>query len=354
MKRQFMKRILVTVILTCMFSQDVMAGFKFPDVGKMASDAASGIAGAAGQAGDAITGAVEQAGDALSDAAQNIGKTASGAAKQIGDFATGFASQAGAVAAEWGQKAGETADGIKKNLSDAGVKVQVTATELGKATADKASELTEKAGKTADDAINAVTGAGNMVMDQAGHVVDLAAAGAGYVSSAAGNAFKVLQEEGEVLMEIAQEAVADIDLSDEQNWEEAKQKVETAIEKAYDTGVLKEDKVDKETVQIVTRITFGTLMYSYQYANKQITLGDYAGSMSEVIIKEGLPSGVGFIVKLLPIKVPNADKMAKEATYYLISVAYGDKSGEEIEAEEDALLEEVLEEKESVTEEITE
>jgi hypothetical protein len=81
-------------------------------------------------------------------------------------------------------------------------------------------------------------------------------------------------------------------------------------------------------------------MYGYQYKNEQITLGDYVSAMSEVLIREGLPTGVGFLVSILPInKIPHAESLAKEATIYLISKAYGDEPGNEIEAEEEALLE---------------
>ena len=53
-----------------------------------------------------------------------------------------------------------------------------------------------------------------------------------------------------------------------------------------------------------------------------------------------MPAGVGFVVSLLPIsKIPHAESMAKKATYYLIAKAYGDKPGDEIEAEEELLIE---------------
>lgn len=53
---------------------------------------------------------------------------------------------------------------------------------------------------------------------------------------------------------------------------------------------------------------------------------------------------MGFVVPLLPIKIPHAESLAKEATYYLISIANGDKSGEEITAEGEILLEMTIEE----------
>ena len=115
-------------------------------------------------------------------------------------------------------------------------------------------ELTDKAGNVANDAIDAVSDAGNMVVDKAGHAVDLAAAGAGYVSSAAGTAYQILLEKGATLMQIAEDAVSDIDLADENNWVTARAAVDGAIEKAYAEGILSNDKVDKEVVRIVTSL----------------------------------------------------------------------------------------------------
>ena len=376
MKKRILAIMTTVVILTTVMSREALADYKLPDFGKIASDAAEGISGAASQAGEAISGAAEQAGETISgaasqagevisqkagdageaisgaagvagkmiaDAASTTGKAASEAAAHVSNIASGFASQAGEVLSEWGEQAGKTTDEIKENLSNAGVTIKVTAEQLGNATAEKASALTENAGKAADDAIQAVSGAADYVVDQAGHVVDLAAVGAGYVTASAGEAFRILQDQGKVLMKIAEDAVADIDLSQPENWETARTAVDNAIERAYEVGAIDNKKIDEETARIVTSIVFGTMMYGYQYSNGQITLGEYARGMSEILIREGLPSGVGFVVALLPIHVPHADTLAKEATYYLISVAYGDESGKEIEAEEELLLAETAE-----------
>lgn len=221
--------------------------------------------------------------------------------------------------------------------------------ELGKLASEAASGIADAAG-TADDAIGAVTDAGGFVVDRAGHVIDLAAAAADYVSSEATEALQVLQRYGTLLMNLAEAAVSGIDLSKEESWEEAKAAVDAAVDKAFDEGIIDREKVSEEAIQIATRIVFGALMYGYQYKNEQITLGDYVSAMSEVLIREGLPTGVGFLVSILPInKIPHAESLAKEATIYLISKAYGDEPGNEIEAEEEALLEAVSE-----TEEMTE
>ena len=347
-------RIITAVVLSISIPVQSVTAFELPNLRELAEEAGSGISGVTESVGGAVSDKAEQSGKAISGAASEAGEIISGAAEAAGGFitgtvyqagflASGFAAEAGKVASEWGKQAGKTADGIKKALSDAGVTALGSAAELGNTTAKAAGAVAELSGKAADNAIKAVSGASDLVIDQAGHVIDLAAVGADYVSGAAGQAMIILQEKGTMIMGLAEESVANIDLEDSQNWDEAKTAVEDTIEKAYDEGILGEG-VSKDTVTIVTNVVFGSLMYGYQYSNGQITLGVYAASMSEVIIKEGLPSGVGFIVKLLPLKIPHADFFAKEATAYLISKAYGDKSGDEIEAEEEQLMEEELEE----------
>ena len=73
-------------------------------------------------------------------------------------------------------------------------------------------------------------------------------------------------------------------------------------------------------IRIITRIVFGAMMYSYQYSNACITLGQYVGRMSEVLIREGLPTGVGFITSILPFTTGKAERYAKQAAYYLTSL----------------------------------
>lgn len=315
-----------------------------PNIGDMASEAASSISDAAGKAkekasdiagkaGDSVSGAMEKAGEFASEKAEQASRLASAAAASAGEMTSGFVSQAGELTSEWAEWAGNTTDEIKQKLADAGIDLQVKASQLGNMTVDKVAELKITAGNTADSAMKAVSDASDYVVDQAGHVVDLASTGASYISGAAAQAYVILSEKGDTLMQIAQNAVTEIDLSDENSWDDARTVVDAAIEKAYEEGVLGQN-VDIEVVFIVTSVVFGTLMYGYQYSNGQITLGEYAGSMSEIIIREGLPTGVGFVVSVLPLKIPHADSLAKDATVYLIAIAYGDKDGEKIEAEE--------------------
>ena len=140
-------------------------------------------------------------------------------------------------------------------------------------------------------------------------------------------------------MKIAEDDIGGIDLLEPENWDEARAAVDAAIEKTYDEyEILDKSKTDEETVRVVASIVFGTMMYGYQYSNGLITLGEYTRYMSEVMTREGLPTRVRFIAALIQIKAPYAESLARDAIYYLISVAYGDKSEEEIEAEEELLL----------------
>lgn len=270
MKKKLSKVLLASVISASLLSQSVMAGTGFPDLGELFSEAAEGIADAAGKAGDTLSGAAGSAGDVFS----------------------------GAV-----QKAEEVL-----------------------------SEAAEKAGETLNNAIDTVKGAGGLVVDQAGHVVDMAAEGAGYVSESASDALEVLKKQGAALMDIAQKAVSLIDLSDQKNWETAKKIVTAAIKNANNSGLLGV-KLDEKTVRIVTDVIFGTMMYTYQYSNGLITLSEYADSMSEIILKEGLPAGVGFIADLFIGSIPNSGDIAKEVTYYLISKAFENNTTEGTEPE---------------------
>lgn len=257
------------LLASSMFSADVMA-LELPDLGELASEAASGI----------------------SDAAQ---------------------------------KAGETAEHVKEKLTEAGVKIKVSAGQLGEATAQKASELTEKAGKNVDDAVGAVSDAADYVLDQAGNVIDLASSGADEVSTSAKEALEALRKYGSLFMKLARAAVSGMDLSDPESWEPAKDKVEKAIRSAYQLGLIDEDTVSKETMGIVVDIVFETMIYGYQYSQEEITLGELVAKESELLIRKGLPVGVGYLVSLLPVNIPNADRLAKEAVYFLIAAAYGEE-----------------------------
>ncbi len=371
-------RVTVAMLLTVsIMTQNVYAGIKLPDLGELASEAAEAVSGAVeaasgavnqagsvlsdagksvsetvsgavGEAdkvlpdsekslGERVSEAVDWAGEVLTDVKKHVGKSVSEASDKAGEVTGGFQAQADEFLSEWIKNARETADRVKESLKDAGIKIQDAAAQLGAATADKAAELTGKAGEAADDAIDAVKEARDLVVDKAGHVVDLASAGAGYVSDSASKTFQYLRENGEKLIQIGRYAVSSFDLSDPENLEQAKAAVNLAIEIAYMTGELN-GAVDRQTLHTVTNILFRTLTYLSQYKEEKITLGKFTRLMSDMIIKEGLPTGVGFVVGLFDGSLPISKEVAKQVTYYLISKAYEDKDGAEIESEEASLF----------------
>ena len=371
-------RVTVAMLLTVsIMTQNVYAGIKLPDLGELASEAAEAVSGAVeaasgavnqagsvlsdagksvsetvsgavGEAdkvlpdsekslGERVSEAVDWAGEVLTDVKKHVGKSVSEASDKAGEVTGGFQAQADEFLSEWIKNVGETADRVKESLKDAGIKIQDAAAQLGAATADKAAELTGKAGEAAGDAIDAVKEARDLVVDKTGHVVDLASAGAGYVSDSASKTFQYLRENGEKLIQIGRYAVSSFDLSDPENLEQAKAAVNLAIEIAYMTGELN-GAVDRQTLHTVTNILFRTLTYLSQYKEEKITLGKFTRLMSDMIIKEGLPTGVGFVVGLFDGSLPISKEVAKQVTYYLISKAYEDKDGAEIESEEASLF----------------
>jgi len=174
----------------------------------------------------------------------------------------------------------------------------------------KLSDAAETAGAKLSDAAD-------MVIDQTGNVIDMASEGASKVTEAGKNAAQILQEKGEELMQMVNEELAGIDLPD-QDWKKVENAVDAAIEKASEVGLLG-DKSDSETIRAIASLILGVVMYSYQYSDGEIDLKEFVFSLSEVIISEGIPAGVGYVVSQLPI--PNADKYAEEAALYLLSKA---------------------------------
>lgn len=171
----------------------------------------------------------------------------------------------------------------------------------------------------AENAGSKLSDAADMVIDKAGNVIDMASEGAAEVTEAGKNAAQILQEKGEELMKIVNEELANIDLPD-QDWKKVENAVDAALEKASEAGLLG-DKSDSETIRAIASLILGVVMYSYQYSDGEIDLKEFVSSLSEVIISEGIPAGVGYVVSQLPIPIPNADKYAEEAALYLLSKA---------------------------------
>ena len=328
MKRRMAALLLAALLSARSFSADACALLTLPDLSELASDVISGISDAAEDAAETVNNAAAQAGEVLTGAASGAGEMLSGAASQAGQFASDIGSWASESAPVWAEQAGETAEKIREQLEEAGVTIRTTASEIGAATAEKATELIGMTGNNTDDVITAVSDAADLAVDQAGRVVDFAAAGLDFISEAAEGAYQVLEEQGGALMKKAEEAVSELDLTDTAVWDAAKDRIGKVVEEAVLTGILG-NNADAETIQVVTDIIFGVLAYGSQYTGGEITLSDYVNHISELIIREGLPVGVGLIVELLPVgRIPNAKTVAKEAAYYLIALAYGAGAGE--------------------------
>ena len=395
MRKKRIVRFIAIIALVHLFTQQIYA-FKLPDIGEIASEAAAGISDAAkgasqvakdatDKAGETITSVTNTAGKAITDTATEAGKAASntinqagemindatgiagktisdtagqvgdfamGTAKQIGDTATvaseqvgnimaGFAANAQKVILEWAENAGKTAEDVKKTLDDAGVALTVNAAALGNATVEKANDIVEAAGNTAEDALNTVSNAGDFVLDQAGHVVDLASVGVDYVTDSASQAFLILQENGSTIMQTVNDALEGIDLSDETMWESGRQIVHDSIELAVKSGKIPVN-IDEETINILSDVVFESAKYGVLYSKGQITVGEYTAGMSEVIIRNGVPTGVSVIAGYLSGGNPVLKRLAKNAAVFVISVAYNDESEADIIEEEEGLLNEVI------------
>jgi len=292
-------------------------------IGGAASQAGGVIGGAASKAGETISGAAGQAGEVIGGAAGQAGAAIGGAASQAGDIALGFAANAGDVMKQWGENVSETSDAVKQALQDAGIAITVGASELGDATMEKASEIIDMAGDTVDGAIAAVSNAGDFVLDQAGHVVDMASIGIGNASCEASQALDALQECGTQLVEITGDAVDGLDLDNEAVWNQAEQAIHKAIKDACNSNILP-IRPDEETITILSDIMLEAAKGGYRCSKGQITLGDYTHDMSDVIIRNGIPAGVGTIAGLLTGGNGTAMKLAREAAFLIITSANSD------------------------------
>lgn len=209
--------------------------------------------------------------------------------------------------------AGQTAEDLLENASSA-------AGKLADDVASTSKDLSKKANEMADQAVSALGGAVDVVVDQAGNLRNLAVESAGKTAASAVEAYTIIRDQGEEMMDLVKEEVGEMDFTDPENNEKAMAAIDKALESAYDAGFFG-DSVDKAAIDIISDVIFGVNVYTYQYAKGTITLPEYAAVMSEMIIRKGLPTGVGFIADRLPI--PGAGSVAKEVTALIITAAYG-------------------------------
>ena len=273
-----------------------------------ASDTESdaGLFGFFGNALDYVSSAANEAGkttkEAVNAAGQTLGEFGARASEQTGKAIFGM----GELFGEWGQN------------------ISVVTSQLSEAVASIPKGVAEQSAEIAEKALAAFNGAANVVVDGAGNVVNRANESAGVISSAAKQALDTITAQGSELIALADEAVMGLDLAEPENVDKAWVAIDDAIDGAYKEGLIGKT-VSLEAIQIIKDILFGTTVYGYQYAHGIITLPEYAALMSEIIIKAGLPIGVGYVAGKLPI--PGAGYIAKEVVTFLVQAAYGE--GEE-------------------------
>lgn len=279
---------------------------------------------------DELPGILGDAVGFLSEIAEDAAEVVQGAAgtvsEKAGEFGTAVSEQAGKASSAAGDilnRTGETVGGIAGNVSEA-------AGHLSETVSAVSDDVKDKAEKAASQAMSSLNGAANVVVDQAGNVKNMAVEGAETVADSVAQAYEVIRDKGSELMQMAQQVIANIDVSDPEQLNSAKEALDKVVTEAFADGSLGV-KVSPETIQIITDVVFWTAVYGIQYSQNQISLPEYASLMSVVIIRNGLPTGVGFVADRLPI--PGAGDLARTVTKLLIEAAYGN-------GQEDVLTEE--------------
>lgn len=297
-----MKKIISVMMCALLATTPVCASDTESDSGFFGifGDALDFVSSTATEAGKATQDAMNAAGEALEQFGTDVSEQTEIAVNGIGDF-----------------------------FVDLGENITVVAGQVSEAAASVSQDVIDQSVIIADQALTGLNGAANVVIDSTGNIINMAAEGADVVSSAAQQAFDTIASQGEDLAALANDAVVGLDLTDPESVEKAREAIDKAFDDANEAGFF-EGKLSYDTIQIIKDVLFGTTVYGYQYANGIITLPEYSALMSKIIIKAGLPTGVGYLAGLLPI--PGASFIAKEVTAFLIQVAYG-------EGEEEALYE---------------
>ena len=298
---------------------------------------------------------LEEAADAASDMAQAAGEAASGLTQSASDLAgtaveaaTEFTQSAGDAASEIADAAGETASG----LADAASGLADAAGETTSGLAEAASELVNAAGETAsglaDAAGEAASGLTELLSELTGGLSDSAAEGAEEIlqalgetlpelseavadfvkdscetaSQAAREAMEQLKENSARVMEVARDAVSGMDSLDSENRDAIRAVIRRAMGEANEQGLFGRS-LRPETLDILADLASGAILYGDLYRNGEISVWEYAGNMSAVIFKAGLPLGAEFLGNLLP--VPGAGYLAREAAVYLLYNCEGEE-----------------------------
>ena len=289
-----------------------------------------------------IFGVFEDAANFISDTTTEVGKATQDAWNSTGDALTEFGTNVS-------KQTENTVNEVGKFFSDVGQGIADVATQTSEAVTKVSKDIADQSVNMADQALTSLNGAANVVVDSAGNVINMAGEGINSVSTAGMEALETIATNGAKLVAIADKAVMDLDLASPENVEKARTVINNAIEEAQRNGFISR-KLNMETLKIIEDVVFGITVYGYQYSHGIISLPEYTAIMSEIIIKAGLPTGVGYIAGLLPI--PGGKYIAKEVTSFLIQVAFGedleDVLYEDVENESDSEIEKSAMKKESI------
>ena len=291
-----MKKLIALMLCAVLTASPVLASEGEPKSdGDIFEDVIQFISEKADEAGKATQEAMNTAGDTLGEFGANVSEQIGTAVSGIGDYLNGFG----------------------QNVYEAAAQVSEAAESISKDVADQSSAI-------ADQALRTLNGAANVVVDGTGNIINMASESADAVSSSAAEALETISSMGAELSTLADAAVIGLNLTKPENIEKARAAIDEVIDNAYDKGLLGKT-LSLESVQIIKDIIFGTAIYGYQYSRGLITLPEYATLLSKIIIRAGLPAGVGYIASKLP--VPGAGDIAKEVTTLLVQAAFGE--GEE-------------------------
>ena len=277
------------------------AAYAASDMAQAAGEAASGLTQSAsdlaGTAVEAATEFTQSAGDAAPGLADAAGETASG----LADAASGLADAAGETASGLADAAGEAASGLTELLSE-------LTGGLSDSAAEGAEEILQALGETLPELSEAVA---DFVKDSCETA-----------SQAAREAMEQLKENSARVMEVARDAVSGMDSLDSENRDAIRAVIRRAMGEANEQGLFGRS-LRPETLDILADLASGAILYGDLYRNGEISVWEYAGNMSAVIFKAGLPLGAEFLGNLLP--VPGAGYLAREAAVYLLYNCEGEE-----------------------------
>ena len=286
------------------------------DMAQAAGEAASGLTQSAsdlaGTAVEAATEFTQSAGDAASEIADAAGETASGLADAAGETASGLA-----------EAAGEAASGLAETASELVNAAGETASGLADAAGEAASGLTELLSELTGGLSDSAAEGAEEILQALGEILpELGEAAADFVkdsyetaSQAAQEAMEQLKENSARVMEVARDAVSGMDSLDSENRDAIRAVIRRAMGEANEQGLFGRS-LRPETLDILADLASGAILYGDLYRNGEISVWEYAGNMSAVIFKAGLPLGAEFLGNLLP--VPGAGYLAREAAVYLL------------------------------------